>query len=84
METETKSYLRASLASIRDQQQELLELSVSLDAVIAALKTLNPKFEDAYDTELLNPVHAALRQSTQHVLDRVDGAIRQLNDKDEA
>lgn len=79
MDTTVKSLLSGILSTVREQQEELGDLQVSFDAAIAALKSLNPKFESAYEDALRGPDAAAAKASNARRLSLIQFAIDQLN-----
>ena len=71
-----KAHFSAILSSVRDHQEQLGQIALSLEAAIEAMKTLNPEFANEYDMQLLSPDRDSTRKATQRVLGLIDTAIQ--------
>jgi hypothetical protein len=78
MDSETRKRVSALLSNARDQQKTIGDLQISLEAAIAALKTVNPRFESEYERERLSPDRDDKRHVTERVLALIQSAIDQL------
>lgn len=79
MEPMVKANLSSILSGLKDQQEELGRLALSLEAVIASLKVLNPRFESEYHNQEESPDRDLTRQSTEHTLGLIEAVIQTLN-----
>lgn len=74
---ELKDYLLTSMAQLRDHQEKLTEIGVSLDAAIEVLRA-NPSFASAYTDALESPDRDEARTNGEAVLHRIQAAIARL------
>jgi hypothetical protein len=69
------------LTNARELTEQIGRLSVSVDAAIATLRTLDPSFEGKYEMQLLSNDAVAAKTANQNMLTLLNRAIQDLDEE---